>query len=214
MKILLLDVEGVLATLAIGIAVILLSGARAFPYLLLLLAFLFLGVLVTKYQKQRKTELGVYEHERSWQNVIANGIVPVLCIALIPFIPNAHGAYIGAVAAAASDKFASEIGTLGGKPTSLISFKKVAPGTSGAISFLGSLMAFNGAALIGIAAMILYPNYTFPEVLIIALVGFAGNFADSIVGILEARGIGNKSTTNIICALVGALLGHFLISGI
>ena len=57
------------------------------------------------------------------------------------------------------------------------------------------------------ASLALMPSITPWKMVSIGLIGFAGSFADSIAGVLEERGIGNKATTNIICSAVGALLG-------
>lgn len=197
----LLDWAGLLLAVAMG-AVVALFGTT---FLFLLLVFLALSVIVTRYGHEQKREIGLYEHERSWENVLANGFVPMLCAVLSPQI--GWGAYVGSLAAITADKFASEMGVLGGEPVFLLNFKKVKRGTNGAVTPFGLLMSFDGAVLIGLAAYLFMPEITLWKIVAIGFVGFAGSVADSIVGVLEERGIGNKATTNAICSIFGAVAG-------
>ncbi len=213
MKLLLLDLPGLIATAIIGGAIFYFGGAFALQYIALMLVFLAAGVFVTKHDYERKRELAVFEHERSWENVFANGIIPAFCVAAASVDPRFFGAFICSVAAITADKFGSELGVLGGEPFSLLTLKKVRPGISGAVSLLGLFVSFDGAALIGLASYFLFPgHFTLVQVLLIAVIGFAGSLADSAAGIPENAGIGNKSTTNIICAIAGAALGYYLIA--
>jgi len=213
-RLILLDLPGTISAAILGGLIIVFGGEQAFAFLLLMLAFLASSVLVTKYDYERKRELAVYEHERSWENVVANGSIPALAViagALLPWFP-ARAAYIGSLAAIAADKFASELGVLGGKPIALWSLRRVRPGTSGAVSALGLLASADGGMMIGIAVWLLYPGaYTLVDAALIGAVGFAGSFFDTLFGVLEERGIGNKQVTNFLCALSGALLGAFLL---
>jgi uncharacterized protein (TIGR00297 family) len=178
-------------------------GAGAF--LALLLVFLVLSVMVTHFGHEKKREIGLYEHERSWENVLANGFVPMLCAVLSPSI--GWGPYVGSLAAITADKFASELGVLGGEPFYLLNFKKVKRGTNGAVTPFGLLMSFDGALLVGVAAYVFLPGLTLWKIVGIGLVGFGGSMADSLVGVLEERGMGTKATTNAICSLFGAVAG-------
>lgn len=198
----LLDFAGLALAFAMG-AVVAIFGTL--PFLILLLAFLVLSVAATRYGYEKKRDLGIYEHERSWENVLANGLVPTVCAVAHPFI--GYGAYIGSIAAITSDKFASELGVLGGEPISLTNFKKTKTGQNGAISALGTVMSIQGAIIIGIIAMLLIPDIDLNKVVVIGLVGFASSMVDSIVGVLEEKGIGNKATTNAVCSIFGAVCG-------
>jgi len=198
----LLDFAGIALAVLMGLVIAIFSSTS---FLLLALLFLALSVAATKYGYEKKRELGLYEHERSWENVLANGFVPMLCAVFSPSI--GWGAYAGALAAITADKFASELGVLGGEPYFLLTMKKVKPGKNGAITPFGTLMSLDGGLLIGFAAMFLFPGVSLGKVVAIGLVGFFGSLADSIVGVLEERGIGNKATTNAICSLFGALVG-------
>jgi uncharacterized membrane protein len=95
-------------------------------------------------------------------------------------------------------------------PISVFTFKPIKPGTSGAMSKVGTIASLAGSAAIGFASIFVF-NINPTQAFIIAVAGFAGCIADTIFGVLEERGIGTKGTTNFICSLVGALVGFFLI---
>ncbi len=119
--------------------------------------------------------------------------------------------FIASIAAVTADKFGSEIGVLNpADPISLFTFKAVKPGTSGAMSVLGTVASLAGSAAIGFCGMFVFGlNPT--QALVISMAGLLGCVADTMFGVLEERGIGTKGTTNFICSLVGALIGFYLI---
>ena len=199
-----LDKDGLILALSMSIVIIYFGGIEA---LLVILVFLFLSVIATKYEYQTKKDMGIYEHERSWENVLANGIFPTFLSIFIPtigFIP-----YLSSIAAITADKFGSELGVLGGKPFSLRTFKKAAEGESGAISMLGTIMSFAGALLIGVSAIAIYGiNPT--TALLIGIAGLMGSIVDTLFGILEEQGYGTKGTTNFICSVSGGVFGYFI----
>jgi uncharacterized protein (TIGR00297 family) len=91
--------------------------------------------------------------------------------------------FVAAVAAANSDTWASEIGTLSkGDPVSVFSLKRVKRGTSGAISVLGTMAALAGSVLISFAAMLLWDELTLGTALILTAIGFIGCFVDTVLG--------------------------------
>lgn len=195
--VLLLDPQGIVVALAIGGLLVYISPV----YFVILLIFLLLSVMVTKYGYYEKKSMGIYEHERSWENVVSNGLVPLIAAFVSPY------AYLGAVAAVTSDKFASELGVLGEEPIDLLTLKKTKPGTSGAVSPFGTFMSFVGALAIGLTGTA-FLNISLYDAVVIGVIGWIGSLVDSVVGVLEERGIGNKMTTNIVCALIGMLLGY------
>ncbi|VVC00742.1 Uncharacterised protein [uncultured archaeon] len=197
----LLDFAGLGLALVMGIIVAIVH----LQFLYLMLIFLALSVVVTKYGYEKKRDLGLYEHERSWENVLANGLIPTICAVLSPAI--GWGPYVGSLAAITADKFASELGVLGGEPINLLNFKKAKRGTNGAVTVFGLLTSLDGALLIGLAAFFFFPGVDLWKIVAIGIIGFAGSLADSVVGVLEEKGYGNKATTNAICALFGAIAG-------
>lgn len=205
MQVLLLDVWGILASVIVGVLIFYFGGVFATEYLVLMLIFLFSGTIVTVIGRERKEEMGIYEYGRSWRNVFANGLVPLLAILL-----NSPAAYFGAVAAIAADKFSSEIGSLGEEPIFLGDFKRCKRGTSGAITILGTVAGLIGAEIIAVSIYFIFPWVRIRYALLLPFAGLAGSFADSLAGILETRGMGDKATSNIVGALAGAVLGHLL----
>ena len=200
-----LDKKGAILAITIGVILFLIG----IEYLMILIAFLGFAVIATKYGYFEKKEMGIYEHERGWENVLSNGSGPVLfAIGSYWFGPIP---YLCSVSAVLSDKFASELGVLAGDPISLKDFKKVRPGTSGAVSLFGTLMSLGGAVIVGIVSMFLF-NFTPTDVLMFGFIGFFGCAVDSVFGIFEEMGIGTKGTTNFICSVSAGLLGLYLLT--
>ncbi|MEW6721778.1 MAG: DUF92 domain-containing protein [Candidatus Micrarchaeota archaeon] len=201
-----LDTKGVALAVFFG-AVLYFYGGPG--YLALMLVFFVLAVVVTKYEYEVKKEMGLYEHERGWENVLSNGLLPAALTVASPLIGPMP--FIASLAAVTADKFGSEIGVLDpGDPRSIFGFAPVKPGTSGGISVMGTVGSFAGSAAIAAAAMAVF-GINPAQGLVVAVAGLAGSVADTMFGVLEERGIGTKGTTNFICSLVGALIGYYLI---
>jgi uncharacterized protein (TIGR00297 family) len=201
-----LDREGVILAVLMGIIIFVCGGL---DYLILMLSFLMLGVVATRYEHNIKRRMGIYEHERGWENVLSNGLVPTVLAFLSPQIGPVP--FIASLAATTSDTFASEIGVLGkGKPISLENLKEVKPGTSGAMSVMGTIASLVGATAVGVLASFLF-SIDPMQVLLVAVAGFVGSLVDTLFGILEEKGIGTKGTTNFICSAAGGLIGFLFI---
>jgi uncharacterized protein (TIGR00297 family) len=201
-----LDRPGLVLTLVFGAAIVIFGS---FLHLVLVFMFLLLSIMVTKFGYSEKKEMGIYEHDRSWENVLSNGLIPTLVVITGFFLGLGPIAFICSVSAVTADKFASELGVLGGNPISLDGVKRVKPGTSGAVSITGTFMSLAGAALVGVAAIFLF-GVTPTTAILITLAGFAGSLADTFFGVFEEKGFGTKGTTNIICSVVGAVIGMAL----
>ncbi len=201
-----LDTKGVLLSLLFAAVLFLFGGAG---YLALMLVFFTFAVAVTKYEYEIKKEMGLYEHERGWENVLSNGLLPSALAFLSPI--SGPLPFIASIAAVTADKFGSELGVLDTRdPVSMFSFKPVKPGTSGAMSFMGTVGSLAGAMSIGAAGIFLFglsPSQAF----MIGLIGLAGSLVDTAFGVFEEQGMGTKGTTNFVCSLAGALLAYFLI---
>lgn len=205
-----LDSLGLALSVSMGVTIFAMGGIYGFNLLVLLILFLVLSVFATKYGIYSKKNMNIYENERGWKNVLSNGLIPTIAVILYFFTNDLIFiyVYIASVASITADKFASELGVFD-TPFFLWGFKKVKPGTSGAISLLGSLASLSGALIIGLASIYLF-KITFSEAFLIGLIGYFGGFADSLFGILEENGIGNKFTTNFICSVVGAVIAFFI----
>jgi uncharacterized protein (TIGR00297 family) len=201
-----LDTKGILLALFFGFVLYFYGGSN---YLALMLVFFALAVVATKYEYELKKEMGLYEHERGWENVLSNGILPAALAVLSPEVGPLP--FICSIAAVTADKFGSEIGVLDSKdPISLFELRPVKPGTSGAMSRMGTIGSVFGSSAIAFFSLALFPVSP-GQAFLVAGAGLAGCIADTMFGVLEERGIGTKGTTNFICSLVGALIGYYFI---
>lgn len=199
-----LDIFGSLFMIILGLIIYLTAG---FNWLILILIFLILGVLSTRYKRQYKKEIGVYEGTRTTKNVLSNGLVPCATAIL-----GSHVGFIGSIATAAADTLASEIGVVE-TPRLITNFKKVPPGTDGGVSLLGTAAGILGAGIIGFFAYILgvYPQ-PLVSIKIAVIAGTLGCFVDSILGALfESRGYLTKEQVNFLATLTGAFLGFVIV---
>ncbi len=165
---------GVAAATAVGAATMLGTGWRG---LALLTVFFVSSSALTRGGGRRTA-----------RQVFANGGVAAVA-ALLSLLGRAWlPAFAGALAAAAADTWATEIGARSsGTPRLLTTARPVPPGTSGGVTWLGSAGSVAGAAVLAASAawLGLVPA---PLVVWIAMAGVAGGFADSLLGAtLQAR---------------------------
>lgn len=120
---------------------------------------------------------------RDARQVFANG--GPFAFAALGAIVAPHPAWsalaCGSIAASASDTWSTEIGTLrGGEPRSIVSWRRVPPGTSGGITAAGTLAGAVGALFTALVCLAL----GWPRSLAIAVLvaGFAGGLTDSLLG--------------------------------
>ena len=200
-----LDLLGSIFMIIMGILIIFTAG---FNWLLLIFAFLILGLVFTKYKHEYKKGMGIYEGTRSVKNVISNGIVPFVMAAF-----GNYAGFIGSIAVATSDTLASEIGVVDKNPRLITTFKKVPPGTDGGISPLGTAAGIVGAGIIGIIAYLLGISADpFTALKIAVISGTFGCFIDSILGaVLESRNYLTNEHVNLLATVSGAILGILIV---
>ena len=200
-----LDLLGSIFMIVMGIIIIFTAGVN---WLLLIFAFLILGLIFTKYKHEYKKEMGIYEGTRSVKNVISNGIVPFVMAAF-----GNYAGFIGSIAVATSDTLASEIGVVDKHPRLITTFKKVPPGTDGGISPLGTAAGIIGAGIIGIIAYLLGISADpFTALKIAVISGTFGCFVDSILGaVLESRNYLTNEHVNLLATVSGAILGILIV---
>ena len=233
-----LSTSGAIAATVVGT----ISIAAGSSWGALLLSMFISASLLSKLGERRKAErVGqIVEKgaERDWGQVLANGGVYAGAAfgSLMATSPMWFAIGAGALAASAADTWATEIGTLvAGRPISIISGRRVDPGTSGGISLAGTAAGFVGALFIGGATVL--ANWPTPFVAV-AIGGVAGALADSLLGAtvqerrwcelcktLTERPIHNCGTptshagglvgfdndaVNAVCSAVGALIALLL----
>lgn len=198
---------------------ILLPFHSALAPLIVLFAFTFLA---TRAGRTRKTIGGLAEPRtgRRSSQVLANlgtaalvsssvtaSILPHGCLPY-PVLPTLS---LAALAEAAADTVSSEVGqAFGGMPILLSTLRRVAPGTDGAITSLGTFSGLIAGALVVAAGT--YAINLPPRAAAIALTaGAAGLFFDSLLGAtLEARGLLGNDLVNLLSTLFAALLALLL----
>ena len=215
----LLDNGGLLAALVVGLTISLLGH---WTWLVVLMTFLIVGSLATKWRFEEKAKISAEEANdgvRGWKNVLANGGGASLVAIGNFFIGGHEWSYFllcSAVSVAASDTLASEIGSLDPRTRIITTLEAVPAGTNGGMSPTGTLAAFYGALLIAVVSSILGAingdrtplAIFFPAVI---MFGWIGCQVDSILGaILENRGFLGKHSVNFISTLCGSLMALFV----
>ena len=203
-----LDRLGVYAAAALGLIV---GGLGHWTWLVILLGFLGTSHKATKWRFDEKAEKGLCESSdghRSWGNVVANGGLPGL-IAIGAWYLNSHDdglwVFAAAVAVAAADTFASEIGCLDDRVRMITTMKKCEAGLNGGFSPNGQLAAAVGSIIIATLAFVSEQNIELA--LLVALIGWLGCQVDSLLGaLLENRGLMTKGTVNAAAITFGIIV--------
>jgi uncharacterized protein (TIGR00297 family) len=209
-----LDRLGVYAAAALGLVV---GGLGHWTWLVILLGFLGTSHKATKWRFDEKASKGLCESSdghRSWGNVVANGGLPGL-VAILSWSLGDHenGLWIfaAAVAVAAADTFASEIGCLDDRVRMITTMKKCEAGLNGGFSPNGQLAAAVGSVIIAVLALISNPNFEYA--LVVAIIGWLGCQVDSVLGaLLENRGLMTKGTVNA-AAITSGIIAMWLYLG-
>lgn len=208
-----LDGPGAGASFVLGLVVVFSGGLG---WLVLMAAFTGLGFVATRLGDRHKQRRGLAEPregERSVWNVVGNGAAPGLAALSVTFMEPlaAQLAFTAAVAAAAADTLASEVGGLSMRARlSVPPFDRRPAGENGAVSWLGQAAALLGAAFIAAAGALLLgfpPAWAWLP----TVAGFLGSQIDSVLGatlerdyMRPERPLG-KQDVNFIAAFVPAL---------
>ena len=236
--------DGAIAALLVGA----LSLRAGWGWGIFLIGWFVLASALSRLGRARKAartrDIVMKDDRRDAIQVLANGGVFAACALLAivmrggaqpAFAIALAAAAAGALAAAGADTWATEIGTLwGGQPWFLRTGRRVAAGTSGAVTISGTVAGACGALALGVLAS---AAGMIPARLIgaVALGGIAGATADTILGAWGqerrwcpqcnraterrvhscggttvqqggVRGLDND-VVNVVCTLVGALVG-------
>lgn len=209
----LLTLSGSIASFLVGIII---GGLGSIGWLLTLIVFTFMGFFVTKFRFQTKETKGLQEGkkgERTYRNVLANGLVPA-AVAVISFLLGgqetalASIAYISSIAVAAADTTASELGVLSDRAYLITTGKRVPPGTDGGVSVLGTSWCIVASIAASYTGWLFAFQQLFDPLLIIPVVmGVAGCMMDSLIGAtLERRGMVGKLQNNILSMAFGGAM--------
>lgn len=215
-----LDLGGLVAALSVGLLVSILGH---WTWLIVLMSFLIMSSIVTKWRYEDKALLSVEESnegKRGWKNVLANGGGASL-IAIINYLLGGHDfaylAFCACVGVASSDTLASEIGSLDPRTRIITTLEAVPAGTNGGMSPTGTIAAFYGGLIIAIISTLLGalngdiipPLFFF---ICITVIGWLGCQLDSLLGALfENRGYLGKHSVNFISTISGSVMAIWAI---
>jgi len=183
----------------------------------MLIATFLAASLATRVGHARKTRAGIAEDRggrRGPGNAIANTGVAAWAALIAAGSADAtvpHLALVAALATAGSDTVASEVGKAWGRTTWLVtSLRRVAPGTTGAVSLEGTVAGILSSALlagIGAWAGLVSPS----AVPLVVVVASAASLVEGVIGAtLEARGMLTNDAVNFVNSAMGAGLAMLL----
>jgi len=155
-----------------------------------LLVFFYTSVLLSEWRAgdKRQRSQGVLPDARSrdaWQVLANGGLFAVAAIGWGVFGSWHAGLFaFGALATAAADTWATEVGmALAATPVSLVTGRRVEPGTSGGVSAFGTAAAVGGAFVIALCAVVSFTvPFDVPRLEAVFVGGVAGALADSLLG--------------------------------
>ena len=182
-----LAASGAAAAVVVGTACV----AAGWEWGILLVAFFVASSALSRIGRARKEErtgaIVAKGGARDARQVLANGglFAAAALGSLVVMWPGWMLLGAGALAAATSDTWATEIGTLvGGRPRSIVGGRPVPAGASGGITLAGTVAALAGAAFVaGLAWLLGWPH---PVAILVG--GVVGSTADSLLGAtLQAR---------------------------
>lgn len=237
----LLTRDGGVAQFVLGWLLITLGGL---PWVIPIVTFFLSSSLLSRWSAARRPDVHALFSKgavRDHRQVIANGGLAgvLVVIAFADPRPVWFAAYAGVCAAAAADTWGTEIGVLSSRDPRLFpTMKPVPPGTSGAVTLLGTAGGVLGAGLVSVVSSLVTPHVNPLQTIFSGLSGgIAGAFVDSLAGSriqgrfrCEACGtrmerpthcgrpaslVGgirwvDNDTVNIVCTLCGALIAGAL----
>ena len=161
------------------------AGIAGWPWLMPVLIFFLSSTAFTKLQHAIKGVANKSTTRNAWQ-VIANIIWAVTSSVLFLLTQSEIFIlfFIAFVAAVTADTWASEIGPLLNKRCFLLSTMRTVPaGTSGGISFFGSLAALSGAIIISsLSYYVFFSSWQWDIIAILSVSAFLACFVDSLLG--------------------------------
>ncbi len=207
-----------------------------------LLTFFISSSLLSRWRAERKRRMETLTARgstRTAAQVLANGGVATLCIALYLLTGDTRWwlAFVGAYAAANADTWSSEIGALSRvPPRHLLTLRPLKAGDSGGVTLLGLLAGGAGSLLVAVVAGWLASASPI-QVAAVAIGGFGGALVDSLLGatiqakyrcvgcgevVESARHCGspaepaggwrcmNNDAVNLFCTLTGAMMAYVI----
>lgn len=177
-----LSLSGSIVASAFGFCLLWLGGLA---WVVPLMIFFGSSSILSKVGKGARKEGKKREDIRSATQVLANGGVAWAMLILYALTSDWawYGGFVGAMAAANADTWATEIGRMaGGHPRNILNGKRLDKGLSGGVTWQGTAGSALGALLVGLSSL---PFFEYPSyfLLVFGLVaGLAGSVMDSVLG--------------------------------
>jgi uncharacterized protein (TIGR00297 family) len=192
-----LTIGGLVGAIVVGTLIV---GFGGWAWGLLLVAFFASSSLLSLYRRADKAAVSdkfAKGQRRDLAQTLANGGLGVLLALAYSLSPHSIllAAFVGAMATVNSDTWATEVGVLSRQiPRLVTTGRAVPPGTSGGVTYDGSLAALSGGLFIGLCALLFITgeHLVLGEPVAIELVwpllpvggmsGLVGAFFDSLLG--------------------------------
>jgi uncharacterized protein (TIGR00297 family) len=189
-----LSISGAVAATILGTIVF---GLGGLPWAVVLVAFFTSSSLLSRLFRDKKKSIQekyAKGSQRDAIQVLANGGIAGVFVLLHVWFPGSLWvwlAFAGSLAAANADTWSTELGVLSPTPPRLITTRKIVdPGTSGGVTWTGTLASLGGGLFIGLLATF-FPAVGITESSIffrlallgvVGLAGFLGSLVDSLLG--------------------------------
>ena len=207
------DMKGAITTFVLLLGIIVFSPPWWF---LVVISSYSIIIAATVYRKDDKTLIrgAKYKEDkkRTYTNVLGKVATPLIASAI-----GDVGMFVSSICFGVVDSLANEIGVLSRKKPILITTgKPTEPGTSGAISLLGTSASIVVSILMGILISLAGFSQLKQSILLLSIVaGNFGNILDSVLGsLIENRGFLKGWQVNFLSSLAAGVLGHFIYSAI
>ena len=200
-----------------------LLGSLGWQGWLAVVLYLVLGSAVTKLGFRDKQRRGLAEArggsrgpENVWGSAATGAALALLIGAGVEPRSVLLVGFAASFAAKLADTFGSEIGKRWGRTTVLISsFRRVPPGTEGAISLEGTLASAFGSLLMSVLMLALQLIPSWPLTGLVMLIGLVATLAESLLGAVAQDRISwlSNELVNALQTLLAALMAMLLMVG-
>ncbi len=185
-----LDGSGAISTFLLGVVIF---GSGKWEFSIPILLFFFLSSLLSKLGKkwkQRFADTFQKGGRRDAGQVIANGGIAGIIVLLWNYFPHDvwYFVFVGSISAVTADTWATEIGVFSrNAPRDILTFRRVAPGTSGGVTLLGLTGGLLGSFIIAYVGSLVTQRYDHvlkagAMLAIVIAAGLVGSLVDSILG--------------------------------
>lgn len=180
-----LTLSGSIATFLLAGVIFSLGGIK---WSVPILTFFILSSILSKLRKKKNQEVELYFEKtgvRDYMQVIANGGAGGALVILYTLNPNEfyYLIYLATLSAVCADTWATEIGTRKKTPTyNILNLKPIEQGISGGISWVGSVGAVMGSAVIAFSGFAWNSISVLEYFVLIIISGVLGSFFDSLLG--------------------------------